>query len=174
MKMKRGKVLILAVLTCVLVCMTGLLGHMTVQAWHEWQLNRYSVQERLYEAVALYYSYVLMLIPVASLLAFALRALIRTLRGKHSSGVVTEFMEKHGLRVALVLTGILILLIILHRSAVNRILSAVETSEVPAALSDYVLSGRLAAAALVSAEGAVYSFVCWIRRHRRKTADPAE
>lgn len=162
----RGKAALLFVLTLLLLALTILLAFETARAYRDWQLNRYSVQERLYEAVGLFYAFVQLLVLSASLLALSAAALARVFRPGLGEKAV-RWVRKRWVPLTLAAVLMFAVLFAADRSAAGRIAGTVETSEAPATLSDRVLRGRLQIGAELAAEAAIL-FLIWGVRGRRK------
>ena len=101
----------------------------------------------------------LLLVFSAFLLALSARFLIRVLKPSKKAGKITDFLKRRGIYLGIVFLGVFALLVLLDLAAHGRIAAAVETSEVPAALSDHILSGWLKIGAELAAAGAILSLV---------------
>ena len=167
--MKRWNLALFILFVLLLACLTGMCAVMTKDAYGDWMRNRYSVQERLYESIGLFFGYTQMLIFSAVLLALAVCRLVRIFRPRKAPGRASRFFKKRGLFIALACAAGFILFFLLDRAAIARIKNTVETSEVPAALHDYRMSGWLEIGAELSALGTVVSLGLWIRSRCRKT-----
>lgn len=161
---------LLVIWTAFLLNLTWTGAKMTKYAYSDWMANRGNVQERLYEAVYMFFAYAQMLVFEAALLFFSIRRLILTVRQPKGPGRITRWIRQKGIYLAIGFTGLFILLVLPDIAAHWRILHTVETNEAPAAIHDYLLSGKLEIGAELAAIGAVTSFVSW--RRGRKGAKP--
>ncbi len=167
MKKKTIRLVLLIPLTAFLVCLTGMLVFMAKNAYGDWIVNRYNVQERLYEAVGMFFAYLQMLVFSAFVLALSAWLLIRALKPSEKAGKITDFLSCRGICLGIGFLGIFALLLLLDLAAQGRIAATVETSEVPAALSDHILSGWLRLGAELAAAGAGLSLVSGLRARKK-------
>ena len=136
---------------------------MTKWAHGDLIVNWRNVQERLYEAIHMFFGYTQFLILSASLFAISICGLIRTIISSEGSGKIGCFMGRHGLIVTIVFAVLFILLFLFAAAAIVRIRNTLEINEVPAALHDHLLFGWLGIGAEVTAELAVLSLILWMR-----------
>lgn len=137
----------------------------TKRAYRSWLGNLSNVQERLYEAISMYFAYVQMLVLVIALLIFAIWGLIRMFLKR--PGRILGLLRRKALASAIGFACLFVLLFLLDRVVVTRILNTVETNEYLAALHDYQLHGKLEISAELAAIGAVALFSSW-RRGRKE------
>ena len=147
---RRFAVPLLIILAVLLTVLTGSFAYMTKNACSSWVVNRFNVQERVYEAIGTLYASLQMLVFSSSLLIFTVWGLFRTIRPAN-------------LYLAILFAIGFVVLFLLDRAALGRIAAAVETSEVPASLRDRRLHGQLMIGAMLSAEAAVLFLISWIR-----------
>ena len=165
---KRIRAVLFAILTVFLLYLTWTFAFMTNNVHNDWMANRYSVQERLYEAIGMYYAYVQLLVFAAVLLIFSICCLMHTVKPLKELGRIRQFIRQKGLYPAVGLIVLCILLLLLDRAALMRIKNTMETSEVPAALYDHILRGRLEIGTELAAIGAAIFFIMWIRGKKAK------
>ena len=166
--LKWWKAALAALVAAFLVCMTITCAVMTKRAYSDWIVNRNNVQEALYESLSMLFAYVQLLILFGTLSVIVVRWLVRMIRTPKSPGKVSLFFQRYNLLLAILFAVFFILFFLLDRAAWGRIASTVETSEVPAALHDYVLRGWLGIGAELSAEGGIISLVSWLRNRHKK------
>ena len=160
---RRFAVPLLIILAVLLTVLTGSFAYMTKNACSSWVVNRFNVQERVYEAIGSLYASLQMLVFSSSLLIFTVWGLFRTIRPANHSGRISTFCRKNGLYLAILFAIGFVVLFLLDHAALGRIAAAVETSEVPASLRDRRLHGQLMIGAMLSAEAAVLFLISWIR-----------
>ena len=136
---------------------------MTKWAHGDMIVNWRNVQERMYEAIHMFFTSAQFLILSTSLLVVSVCGLVRTIIPSEGSGKIGCFMGRHGLIVTIVFAVLFILLFLFAAAAIVRIRNTAEINEVPAALHDHLLLGWLGIVAEVSAESAVLSLILWIR-----------
>ena len=164
---KRFAVPLLIILAVLLTFLTGESAYMTKNAYSSWVVNRFNVQERVYEAIDTLYAMLQMLVCSSSLLILSVWGLIRTVRPADRAGRISTFCRKNGLYLAIIFAVLFLVLFLMERAALGRIAVAVETSEVPASLRDHRLRGQLMIGAMLSAEAAVLFLIFWIRGRKR-------
>ena len=167
-KAKKWKVAVSAVTVAICIFLTWTVASMTARAYEQWQLNQYSVQERLYEAVDMFFAYALILVLCLSALVFSICRLVSTLRPAKNAGRITRFIRRHGVCPVLVFAALSVILCLLDHGVLARIAATPEISEVPASLSDHVLSGWLHIATVLTAECAILAMISWLRNRHRK------
>lgn len=145
------------------------LAGMTMDALGDWRMNRFSVQERLYEAVDWFFVCAQMLLPAFFLLVFSLCLVIHALgKGKgpgSGEGGIRTLWPAFGFAV------FFLLLFLLNRETLGKMAGTAERSEVPAALRDHVRSGWQGIGMELAALGLVLSLAAWIRRGRGMDTD---
>ena len=171
---KWWKVVLFLPLTAFLGCMTGSFAMTARNAYSDWVVNQYNVQERMYNALRWLFVSVQLLICSATLLALSVFGLFHSLRPREGKGKAALFFKRRGLILAIAFVILFTLFFLLDRAAWGRIAATVETDEVPAALSDHRLSGWLEIGAELMAEGAIISLVSWIWNKDRKHPEKAE
>ncbi len=164
---RRVKISILMILILILLYITGEGALMTKRAYSDYVVNRLNVQERQYESLSMLFSYAQILIFSFSLLALSGYALFRAIRPSRGPGKVGVFFRRNGLYLAVGFLILFVVLFVLDRAAIGRIRNTVETSEVPAALRDRMLSSHLQIGAELAAEGSILSLVPWLRNRKR-------
>lgn len=147
MRKPRLKTVLLLALAVLTGAATVALMPVTLRAWETWRLNLFSVQERLYEAVGMFFAWAQMLFLCVCAFGLALWGLVRTLRPSRRTGRVMRFLREKGLYAGLLLAVVCLALCLADRQVLSRIAQTAETSEVPATLSERVLSGQLRLAA---------------------------
>ena len=160
---KRVKLIIRILLTAFSACLSAICAVMTKRAFDNLAVNRYNVQERLYEAVDTFYGYLQFLVFFITLLGltgFELRKIVCPGRPARR---FTGFVRQRGLPLMLSFSALFVVLLLLDRATLGRIAGTVETSEVPAALSDHKRSGKLEIGAELSFEAAVITMISWMR-----------
>lgn len=162
------KAALIFLLAAGLLYLTWSTAFLTKIAYSDWKVNRFSVQERLYEAVDMYFAYAQMLVLVAVLLILTIRCLIRTVKQPREPGKILRFLRQKGHYLAMGFVGLFILLFLLDRAVLTGITNTVETSEVPEALFGHILFGRLTIGAELDVIGAVISLVSWIRGRKER------
>ena len=75
---RRFAVPLLIILAVLLTVLTGSFAYMTKNACSSWVVNRFNVQERVYEAIGTLYASLQMLVFSSSLLIFTVWGLFRT------------------------------------------------------------------------------------------------
>ena len=158
---------LLIILAVLLTFLTGESAYMTKNAYSSWVVNRFNVQERVYEAIDTLYAMLQMLVCSSSLLILSVWGLIRTVRPADRAGRMSSLCRKNGLYLAILFAIGFLVLFLMERAALGRIAAAVETSEVPAFLRDHRLRGQLMIGAMLSAEAAVLFLISWIRGRKR-------
>ena len=158
---RRFAVPLLIILAVLLTVLTGSFAYMTKNACSSWVVNRFNVQERVYEAIGSLYASLQMLVFSSSPLIFTVWGLFRTIRPANHSGRISSFCRKNGLYLAILFAIGFVVLFLLDRAALGRIAAA--TSEVPASLRDRRLHGQMMIGAMLSAEAAVLFLISWIR-----------
>ena len=160
---KRLAVPLLIFLILLLLVLTCEFAYMTKNAYSNWVVNRFNVQERVYESINSLYARLQILIFLSSLLILSVWGLFRTVRPADRAGRMSSLCRKNGLYLAILFAISFLVLFLMERAAVGRIAAAVETSEVPASLRDRRLHGQLMIGAMLSAEAAVLFLISWIR-----------
>ena len=164
---KRLAVPLLIFLIMLLLVLTCEFAYMTKNAYSNWVVNRFNVQERVYESINSLYARLQILIFLSSLLILSVWGLFRTVRPADRAGRMSSLCRKNGLYLAILFAISFLVLFLMERAAVGRIAAAVETSEVPASLRDHRLRGQLMIGAMLSAEAAVLFLISWIRGRKR-------
>ena len=156
------KFILLMVLAGLLFYWTALAMMYLISDYNNWSVSQYNVQDRLYDSISMLYASLLVFIPAVVLLALVIMALVRYFRPADKPGRITRFLRRHGLYAAAGFAVIFAVLALLDKNVIDRMHQIVETSEVPAALTEHYLSGNLAIAAELAAIGALISFSVWL------------
>ena len=163
------------------ICLLGILAafllYLTVESaffveldYGRWIVNRWNVQDRLYESISMFYFSIQLLVLATSLLTLTVHALLRVLRPEKPLGKLTCLLRKRGLPLALAFTVLLVLLLFLIGRDLHTIRTTVETCEVPAVELEHHRSGQLGIAAEISFLAVLISLVSgikgWIGRRK--------
>ena len=156
------KTVLLILVTFILFCLAATFLSVTVHYYGEWMGNIYSVQDRLYEAVSMFFGGLLLSIPFVTLCIISIRALVNRLLPDKKTGKVALFVRKHSLVMSVGFAVLFVVFFMFAREAVYGIKNTVEISEVPAALRYYYRAGWFGLLAELTLEGIVISLFPWI------------
>ena len=159
-------------------CLTGFMIYTSYTCffnlWTEykrWIVNRFNVQERLYESINSLNAALQAIVSTISLLFASVLVLIQRLRPQKSPLKALNFLTQHGFSLSLLFTALFSGSLIIDRININTIRNTKDICKVPAVRREYYRSMWLELVAELFFEGVLVSLIFGIRGNRKHSKD---
>lgn len=163
------KAVLMLVLTACFLCASAEMAKMVRYNYSSWIVNRWNVQEKVYEALSLLSIACIFLLICVSCFFASLRSLVHCFFPPKGPSVFARLAARYGKYPALISFVVFGVLLIIQLVLGYMIGNTPEVSEVPATLRYRIISCWNGVPLVLAFETTVVMLVSWIQNKRRPT-----